>query len=46
MDTSVEAVDGDIVLKFNKFLVEERGGEISVSGPHNFVYAFSDTIGN
>ena len=25
MGASVEAVDGDIVLKFNKFLLEERG---------------------
>ena len=44
-DTYVEDVDGGIVIKFKKFLVEEGGNEISVSGTQNFIYAFSDTIG-
>ena len=44
MDDSVEAVDGDIVLKFKKFIVEEEGNEISFDGPHNFIYTFSDTV--
>ena len=45
MNTYVEAIDDDIVLKFKKFLVEEGGNETSVSGPHNFIYVFSDTAG-
>ena len=45
MYASVEAVDGDIVLKFKKFPVEEGENEISVSGPQKFIYAFSDTVG-
>ena len=45
MHASVEAVDGDIVLKFKKSLVEEGENEISVSGPQNFIYAFADTVG-
>ena len=45
MDTSIEAVDGDIVLKFNKFLVEERENEISFSGPQNFIYGFFESVG-
>ena len=45
MDASVEALDGDIVLKFNKLLVEEGRNEISASVPQNFIYAFSDTVG-
>ena len=32
MDASVEAVDGDIVLKLRKFLVEEGGNDIIVDG--------------
>ena len=32
MDASVEAVDGDIVLKFKKFLVEEGGNGIIANG--------------
>ena len=44
-DDSVEAVDGDIVLKFNNFLVEEGENDIIVEVPQNFVYAFSDTVG-
>ena len=43
MDASVEAVSCDIVLKFKKFLVEEGENYISVS--QNFIYAFSDTVG-
>ena len=44
-DASVEAVDGDIVLKFKKFLVEEGGNDIIVDGLQNFIYAFADTVG-
>ena len=45
MDAYVEAVDGDIVLKFKKFLVEEGGDGIIVDGTQNFIYTFSDTVG-
>ena len=45
MDDSVEAVDGDIVLKIKKFLVDYEENEICVSCPQNFIYAFSDTVG-
>ena len=45
MDDSVEAVDSEIVLKFNKFLLQEGGGDIIVSGPQNFIYEFADTVG-
>ena len=45
MYASVEAVDGDIVIKFKKFLVEEGENEISFSGPQNFIYTFSDNFG-
>ena len=45
MDASVDAIDGDIVLKFKKFLVEEEENEISVSSPQNFIHEFSDTAG-
>ena len=41
---SVEAVDGDMVLKFKKFLVEDGENVILVDGPQKFVYAFSDTV--
>ena len=44
MDASIEAVYGDIVLNFKKFLVEEGDNEISFSGTQNFFYAFSDTF--
>ena len=44
MDVSIEDVDGKIVLKFKKLLVEEVYNETSVSGPWNFIYAFSDTV--
>ena len=44
MDASVEAVYGDIVLKLKTFVVEEGENGISVS--QNFVYAFTDTIGD
>ena len=43
MDASVETVDGDIVLKFRKFLLEEAENEISFG--QNFIYEFSDTFG-
>ena len=43
MGASVESIDGDISLKFNKFLVEEGQNEISDS--HKFIYSFSDTVG-
>ena len=45
MDASIEAIDGDIVLKFKKFLVEEGGNYIIVDGPQNFIYEFYDTVG-
>ena len=45
MDASVEAVDGNIVLNFKKILVEEGGNDSIVDGPHNFIYTFSDTVG-
>ena len=44
MDASVDTVDGDIVLNFKKFLVEEGGDEISICGPQNFIYLFADTV--
>ena len=43
MDTYVEAVDGDILIKFKKFLVEE--GENKISFIQNIIYEFSDTDG-
>ena len=45
MDTSVEAVDGDIVLKFKNLLVQEGVTGIIVYGPHIFIYAFFATVG-
>ena len=45
MEASIEAVDGDIVLKFKKFLVEEGENKISVNVPQKFTYAFVDTFG-
>ena len=33
LDASVEDLDGDIVLKFNKFLVEEEDNDVIVDGP-------------
>ena len=45
MDAYSEAVDGDIVLKFKKFLVEEGGNYIIFDGSHKFIYAFDETIG-
>ena len=44
MDNSIEAVDGDTVLNFNKFLVEEGENDIIVVGTQNFIYEFSDTV--
>ena len=44
MDDSVEAVDGEIVPKLKRFLLEEGENEIIVIGPQNFIYAFSKTI--
>ena len=41
----IEAVDGGIVLKFNKFLLEEVENEIIVDGPQKIIYVFSDTVG-
>ena len=46
MGASVKAVDGEIVLNLKKFLVEEGGNEIGVSGPQNFIYVFSYTVGD
>ena len=45
MDAPIEAVDGDKVLKFKKFLLEEGGNDIIADGPQNLIHAFSDTIG-
>ena len=45
-DTSVEAVDVDIALKFKNFLVDEGGNDIIVDVPQNFIYAFSSTVGD
>ena len=45
MDNSVESVDGDIVIKFKKFLVEEEENYIIVGGTQKFIYEFSDTVG-
>ena len=45
MNASVEAVDGYIVLKFRKFLVDEGDNGISISGTQNFIYVFSNTVG-
>ena len=45
MGAYVDAVDGDIVLKFKNFLLEEEENEISVSGTHKFTNAVSDTVG-
>ena len=45
MYASFEVIYGDIVLKLKIFLVEEGENEINVSGPQNFIYAFSDTVG-
>ena len=45
MDSSVEAVDSDIVIKLKKFLVEEGENDNIVDGPQNFIYAFADTVG-
>ena len=46
MDASVEAVDGDIVHTLKNILVEDRENEISAIDPHNFIYTFSDTVGD
>ena len=43
MDTSIEVEDGEKVLKFKNFLVEEVENEISVS--QNFIYEFSVHVG-
>ena len=45
MDAYVKAVYGDIVRKFNNFLVQEGENETGVWVPQNFIYAFSDTVG-
>ena len=44
METYVEALDGDIVLKFKKFHVEEGENEISFSVQQNFIYSFSNAV--
>ena len=44
MDASVETVDGDIVFKFKKLLVEEGENDIFVDIPQNFIYEFATTI--
>ena len=45
MDFSVEALDGGIVINFKKFLIEEGQNYSIVDGPQNFIYAFSDSVG-
>ena len=40
MDASVESLDGDILLKFKQFLVEEGDNETRVRGTRNVIYAF------
>ena len=45
MDASLEAVYGEIVLKFKNFLLEEGGNEIIAGIPQNFIYEFSNTVG-
>ena len=45
MDAYFEAVDGDIVIKFKKLLVEEGVNHIIVDGPQNVIYTFSGTFG-
>ena len=44
MDTYVEDVDVDKVLKFKNFLVDEGGNCIILDGLQNFMYTFSDTV--
>ena len=44
MDASVEAVYGDIVLKFKKLLVEEGGNDMVFDAPQN-LSVFSGTVG-
>ena len=45
MNASIGDVCGDILLKFKKFLVEEGENDISVSGPHKFIYEFAYNVG-
>ena len=45
MNDYVEAIDGYIVLKFNKLLVEEEENDIIVDIPQNFIYEFDDNVG-
>ena len=45
MDDSIEAVYGNIVIKFRKFLVEKGVNVIIVDGYYNLIYAFADTVG-
>ena len=44
MDASVETLDGEILLKFKKLLVEEGENEIIVNDHQKFIYGFSDTV--
>ena len=44
MDTSVQALDGDIVIKFKKFLVEDRENDMIVDGNQKVIYAFAYTV--
>ena len=44
MDDSVEAVYGEILIKFKKLLVEEGENDIIVDGTHNFIYELTDTV--
>ena len=43
MDDSVEAIYGDILIKFKKLLLEE--GENEITSSKNLIYVFYDTFG-
>ena len=45
MDASVQAVYGEIVLKFKKFLVEEGGNDNILYVPQNFINKCSGIVG-
>ena len=45
MDDYVETIDGYIVPKFNKLLVEEEENDIIFDSPQNFIYVFDDNVG-
>ena len=43
MKDSIKDVDGEILLRFKKLLVEE--GENEISDSQNFIYLFAETVG-